>query len=779
MKKHKISKLKTIQCILSFMMLGSFLFLIIGEIIAPPENVLDGSGAKVYETEWVQVLENEERKAVEVPGKCEAEYNQWVTIETTMASDLKDTWFCVRSMQQEMKIYVDGELRKEYSTLESQPFGKTSTMTYVMFPLYESDGGKTLSIEFKSASSYAGYVSEMYIGNKSDIEQYFYMKYAPSAIIAAMLFLVGVVVLFACIFVRAYYKKKVDIIHLGNAILITAAWLLVESKLRQFIFPSSTIAMLTGFLLIAILPYPFLSYVNSVQNNRYKKVFAIIGACTAVNFAVVVTLQVLNIKDFVETMTSSHIIIIVLIIAMAVTGILDLKNGYVRAYREVAIGFVALMVAGICEIILVYVASAEINGISLSIGLVVLLIAAGLKSVRDMVNIEKEKQYAIATSESKAMFLANMSHEIRTPINTIVGMNEMIMRENKNEEIAEYSKNIKSASHMLLELINDVLDFSKIEAGKLQIIEGDYKVARMLNDVVLGIDVRAKQKGLELKLDIDENMPAVLKGDEIRIKQVLNNLLSNAVKYTEKGSITIGANGVKNENGFVLSMYVKDTGIGIKKEDMATLFDSFERFDTTKNKNVEGTGLGLNITQMLIGLMNGQIKVDSEYGKGSLFAVNIPQQIIDESPMGPLKDACKNEDREQVVEQNYLEIPDANILVVDDTKMNLLVIKHLLKRCGAKLDTAESGTECFELTKNKKYDIILMDHMMPEPDGIQTLHMIREDSDNLNIDTPIIVLTANAIVGMRDQYINEGFADYLSKPVEVDKLEEMLERYVR
>ncbi len=770
--------MKILQYILGIMMAGSFLFFVLGQLFFEPENNLSESTFRVFHSDWVQVMEDGREVPFEVPGECkEVQKGDWVTIQTTLSPEQEETWICMRSMQQELKIYVGDTLRKEYSTLDTQPFGKTSTMTYVVFPLYVSDAGEVLRVEFKSDSAYAGYVSDIYMGQMQDITRHFYESYGLSVLVAAMLLLTGVLVVCGSIFISYIYKRKVDLIHLGSVMLIAATWLIVESKLRQFIFPNSTVAMLMGFLMIAILPYPFFSYINIVQNYRYQKVYTILGCCTALNFIVVVTLQLLNIRDFFEVMTSSHMIILALIITMGVTIVLDIKNGYVREYREVAIGFGVLMAAGVGEIALTYIVDAKFNGIALCVGLVLLLVTAGLKFVRDIFNIEKEKQLAVAAGENKAKFLANMSHEIRTPINTVIGMNEMILRENKDEVIEEYAYNIKRASEMLLSLINDVLDFSKMEAGKLQLVENDYYLSTMLNDAVMGIRNRVQQKNLELKLEIDEKMPSVLKGDEIRIKQILNNLMSNAVKYTERGSITFSAKGVSDESGFSLIMSVKDTGMGIKKEDMEKLFDSFQRLELSKNRYIEGTGLGLNITQQLVSIMNGTIEVQSEYGKGSCFTVTIPQQIVDSAAMGSLEQKRRYKRMEKESSQDILHIPEAEILVVDDNKMNLVIIRELLKRSEARLEFAQSGTECLQKTKEKKYDLILMDHMMPEPDGIQTLHFIREDGSNINRETPIVVLTANALDGMKEQYIKEGFADYLAKPIEADKLEQVLGRF--
>ncbi len=776
MEKFKKPEMKIVQRILGMLVISAFLFFLWGEVFWPPENTADGGTYGIFSADWMQVLPDGKKVTITVPGTCETKQGEWVTIVTTLSGDCEDTSLCFRSMQQELKIYVGGELRKEYSTLDTQPFGKTSTLTYVFCPLYAADAGKELRVEFMSDSIYAGYVSEIYEGQRGEITQLFYRQYAPSAVVAAFMFIISIFVIAGSLFVKLFFKRDVEVLYLGIVILIASMWLLVESKIRQFLFPNATVAMLMGFLMVALLPYPFLSYVNTIQKGRYQKAYLTLGICTAINYVVVVVLQVLNIKDFFEIMITSHLIILALIVTMGVTFVLDIVRGYVREYREVAVGFALLMAAGVFEIALTYMVDTTVNGISLCIGLVVLLFSALLKSIRDLLNVEKEKQMAIAMGQSKAKFLANMSHEIRTPINTVIGMNEMILRENKDETIDEYATNIKHASQMLLGLINDGLDFSKIEAGKLEIVEEQYSLASMLGDVILWSKERAKQKNLEILSDFEESLPAGLKGDELRIKQILNNLLSNAIKYTDKGHVKLTVKGVKEEKGFALLMSVSDTGKGIKKDDLERLFDSFQRLELAKNRYIEGTGLGLNITRQLVGAMNGTIEVESEYGKGSCFTVKIPQEIVDATALGAPD--TKKKPAEKEVQKPQFCAPDAKVLVVDDNKINLKVVGGLLKRNQVQLDFATGGDECLSMTKEKKYDLILMDHMMPEPDGVQTLHRIREDRDNVNQNTTIIVLTANAIEGMREQYLAEGFEDFLSKPINVEVLETMLAKYL-
>ncbi len=770
--------LKILRITLACMLVSAFLLFLFGQIFMPKENKAEKSTFHVFKANWVQVLPDGTEVTVQIPGTCDVAYGEWGIITTRLPQDQENTSLCFRSMQQEMRIYIGNELRKEYSTLNTQIFGHTSTMTYVFCPLYEADAGKLLRVEFLSESNYANYVSDIYAGEQSDIRDHLFEVYGPGLIIAILLFLVSLTVIGSSLLIRIIYKRKIDLVHLGNVFLITSSWLIAESKLRQFIFPSSTVAMWMGFFMVALLPYPFLSYLNSIQKGRYQKASTIIGICTAANYILILVLQAFNIRDFFETMTISHVIIVALIVLMAFTMIRDVVKGYVKEYKEVAIGFVIAIVGGICELSLVYIVDTRINGLALCLGMLALLFMATLKTIRDFLSVEKERQHAIAASESKAKFLANMSHEIRTPINVVLGMNEMILRENKDETISEYANNIKSASNLLLSLINDILDFSKMEAGKLQIVENDYTLSSLLNDVILSADIRAKQKQLELKLDIGESLPAVLRGDDIRIRQILNNLLSNAIKYTESGSVSLTVRGIRDANSFLLLFSVKDTGIGISKEDMAKLFDSFQRLEMSKNRYIQGTGLGLNIVKQLVDSMHGSIEVNSEHGIGSCFTIKLPQTIIREHTIdnAPVSDAASNPSAS--LDDTIFTAPNARILAVDDNRMNLLVLKGLLKRSQAQVDTASGGNECLQMTKDKKYDLILMDHMMPDPDGIATLHMLRADAENDNQNTPVIVLTANAIEGMREQYLAEGFADYLSKPIEAATLESMLMNYL-
>lgn len=392
---------------------------------------------------------------------------------------------------------------------------------------------------------------------------------------------------------------------------------------------------------------------------------------------------------------------------------------------------------------------------------------------------EKAKDEAIRANEAKSLFLSNMSHEIRTPINAVLGMNEMILRECTDKQLLSYAANIQSSGKTLLFLINDILDMSKIESGKMEIVKAEYAPENLLMDLWNVIVLRAQEKGLNISFSLDETLPRILFGDDVRIKQIVTNLLTNAVKYTPQGNIEMNVSYERRGEGELsLMISVKDTGMGIRKEDMGRLFENFQRLDEEKTRNIEGTGLGMNITMSLLKLMDGEMKVESEYGKGSEFRVTIPQRIVCDEPTGDFEAIRGRREQNLSTQQQTFEAPLASVLVVDDNSMNLTVFQSLLKRTKMKITTADSGRRCLELVKKERYHIIFMDHMMPEMDGIETLHEIRKLKDFPNEHTPVIVLTANALSGAREGYLSEGFADFLTKPIDGDLLEQTTKKFL-
>lgn len=392
---------------------------------------------------------------------------------------------------------------------------------------------------------------------------------------------------------------------------------------------------------------------------------------------------------------------------------------------------------------------------------------------------EEQKAEVEQIARSKDTFFTNMSHEIRTPINTIIGLNEMILREDISDEIAENAINIQNASKMLLTIINDILDLSKLESGKMEIIPNQYEISSMFSDLVNLIWIRAHQKDLEFKVDIDPEIPSMLYGDEVRIKQIITNMLTNAVKYTDSGSVTLRAKGERiAADQILLRISVEDTGMGIRKENLDNLFRSFKRVDESDTRSIEGTGLGLNISKQLIEMMGGKITVDSVYHKGSVFTIEIRQRIVNVRPIGVINFAAQKQLRHRARYQQSFTAPDARILVVDDNTMNLMVVTKLLRDTKVKVDTVESGRECLKKTAENAYHVILMDHMMPEMDGEAALHALRSQTRGFCQKTPVIALTANVMTGAEQIYRNMGFDGYLAKPINAALLEASLLKYL-
>ena len=433
--------------------------------------------------------------------------------------------------------------------------------------------------------------------------------------------------------------------------------------------------------------------------------------------------------------------------------------------------------------------------------LITLLVAALLSflTVRPFVRAQgqliEEKVRAESASHAKSDFLANMSHEIRTPINAVLGMNEMIIREDHKaidlaesdpklaqealENISIYAGDVKKAGHNLLAIVNDILDFSKIESGKMDIIEAPYQLSSLLNDVNNMILFKAQDKGLKFTVEVDPSIPDELSGDEVRIRQILTNLLNNAVKYTDKGSVSLKLRGLKQNNDTLsLTITVWDTGIGIKPEDKEKLFTKFQRLEMENNSTVEGTGLGLAITQRLVEKMNGSINVESEYGKGSIFTVTIPQKIVSDVPMGDLQTRFEENMPGDHPYRESFRAPDAHILIVDDTRINLTVAVNLLKNTMIKIDTATSGSEAVVKAENTKYDMIFMDQRMPKMNGTEALQRIRSTENGASQNVPVVCLTADAVIGAKERYLSEGFSDYLTKPIDNYALEKMLMKYL-
>ncbi|MCR4762003.1 MAG: response regulator [Lachnospiraceae bacterium] len=483
--------------------------------------------------------------------------------------------------------------------------------------------------------------------------------------------------------------------------------------------------------------------------------------------------------SLLKSFTGSALCTMISIVVMFATIFIDQKRHLLGSYRVVAVGFGLLALAAVVQILVYQFAhNGVFSGLYMAIGLFGFMICAIIHTIKQLINIRLEANELMHISKAKDDFLANMSHEIRTPLNGILGMDEMILRETKENKIREYALDIKSAGNTLLSIINDILDLSKIESGNFEILPVEYDLASVLNDVLNLTRHRAQKKKLAYDFRVEETIPSSLYGDEIRIRQIMLNIINNAIKYTEEGSVQVDISSRSTMMGNYADLIIRvaDTGMGIREEDKDKLFRSFQRLEERKNRNIEGTGLGLHITWLLLEMMEGSIEVESEYGKGSAFTVTVPQRVVKAVPIGNFSKAVRNYLDNIETEEVMLYAPRARLLVVDDNEMNLEVMEGLLRDTHIQTDLADSGQACIERVREAAYDCILLDQMMPGMNGEETLNeMIRLD---LLHQTPVVALTADAIIGAKENYLAKGFTDYLSKPVKYELLEQVLNEYI-
>ncbi len=750
------------------------LYLILGQIFLSNEKAIGQKEHETFSDGWVWIQEDGSRTEIDIPGKCEVERNELMVVENVLPDDVKDNqYLCIRSSKQELKVYVDGALRHEYSTADTRLFGKVSAVAFVFVELNSDDAGKNIRMEVRTDSSYSGVFHEIYYGEKWEIWSYLFEINGLELCIGIFMLILGIAAIVISVALKISYKKNVEMEFLGWGVFLAAIWILANSVFRQVIFPSVSVISDIAFFMVMLLAIPFMLYLDCVQNGRYRKVYMVMIILNLADTVICTVLHVANIVDFSDTIKYMGIIAGSSIAVLVFTIIRDVIKKHIKEYKLVALGILTICVAAVIQLILYFKWTNQFSGSIIAISLIFVLIISFVNTMNDILGLEREKQQAITSNEAKGRFLANMSHEIRTPINAVLGMDAMILRETEDENIREYAVNIQNAGQTLLALINDILDLSKIESGKMEIIPTNYEFSSMLHDVVNMIKIKAEDKGLKMNFNVDHSLPFMLCGDEVRIRQVLINLLSNAVKYTKEGSVGLTVTGSKDGDNILLNFVVEDSGIGIKQEDLHKLFARFERIEEERNRNIEGTGLGMSITLQLLHLMGSELKVESEYGVGSKFYFELAQQIINDEPIGNLDERIEKLSAGQKYEVAF-EAPDAQLLVVDDNSINRKVFINLLKQTKVHIDEAESGFECIEMIKEKHYDVIFLDHMMPEMDGIETLHRMKQMTDYPCENTPVVALTANAIQGAKEMYLNEGFDNFISKPIRPDKLEKMI-----
>ena len=743
----------------------------------------------------------------QLPFLGESMPDEQIVLENIIPKEYFGLTLAFLSADQILRVWMDDNLVYEFGVEDVRGFGHTpgSVYNFIDIPFDLTQGKVRMEIT-SPYSDYAARLSSITIGERDVLILKLLQSNIVNIICNLVIVICGINFFMLFLIQLASHQDTGGMQYLCGYCIVASLYYFVETKILHIFYGNQTFYSVMVFLCLMILPFFIALYYANGMLGIFRLRWRLLLGLICINIVIQIGLQLTNIVDFMNMAFVSHALIAltVLVVAWAYWDILKEKRD-----NSVLLGMLGLLFMGIggtVDIVRMYVVAASDMGKYSRFGTTCFSLIMLFQHFRQVIKgyaknteenarllkhemelIEKKneqlkkaneqaeeaRQDALAANTAKGKFLAQMSHEIRTPINAVLGMDTMILREAKNPQIKEYALDIQNAGQNLLALINDILDFSKIESGKLEIIPVEYDFSSLIHDISNMLSAKAEAKKLKLQIHVQEKLPSKLLGDDVRVRQVLVNLLNNAVKYTPKGSVTLDVQGRIEGRKAILDFAVQDTGIGIKEEDISKLFQEFERIEEKRNRNIEGTGLGINITTQLLLLMGSRLKVESVYGQGSCFSFTLEQQIVDSTPIGNLEQRIREQSTEYTYTSAFIA-PDARLLVVDDNLMNLKVFVNLLKDIKVQVDVADSGKACLERVEEKHYDLIFLDHMMPEMDGIETLHRMKELKENLCLDSPVVALTANAITGAKEMYLTEGFDAFLPKPIHPEKLEQMI-----
>ncbi len=762
-----------------------FLFIAVGFTgiysMLSKENYEIGAGAQCgYIEGWEAEAADGNRKAITLPADIGTDERGCVTIVRTLPLSIQEAEaILIYGYRTAITVWIDGEERASLDTAGSRSFGRTTPEAMLLVKLLRADAGKEIMIRYHGAENERTLkVRGIIYGTQEGIYRYLNLRYIPNFIFVCLIAALGLLLALADIVFQTMRGWHSKLGYLGASALLLAGLQISGNEIRQIFFTNLTALEFLTRIMIFLLPIPMALLNNAIQKRRYNKYYLIVCTLFLVNAVVSVILQLFDIIDLNDMTGVFYGIVGLYFILVIVMMIKDVKDGYGKELRAFFIAVTLLIFCGILSFIFMNT-SRLFNMASPSLlyntGFLFYVAVIAYADISELLRRNRERDQAIYANQAKSTFLANMSHEIRTPINGVLGMNELVIRECQDEKIKDYAYQIQDSGQILLSLVNDILDFSKIESGKMEIIPVEYRMCSLLNDLVNMIKVRAEKKNLTLQLKIQETIPDGLYGDEVRLRQVIINMLTNAVKYTDKGQVILEISGeYAGKDKIDLWICVADTGKGIKEEDKEKLFTAFERLEEEENRNIEGTGLGLALSQRILHKMGSNMDVESVYGEGSAFFFTIRQGIIDNTPIGDFQKRYKQSLGKRKAYQASFMAPQARILAVDDNNVNLKVLTGLLRSTQIQIDTASSGAQCLEMVQERSYHLILLDHLMPEMDGIETLRKMRE----MGLQVPAIALTANAIAGAREIYMQAGFLDYLPKPLNARELEDMVRKYL-
>ena len=800
----------------------SFLFFVLIFILGSSVRQYDKLGfvARKYEimrSGWQRILPDGSRKSLN--SSEEKVLIKDLVIERQLPEEVPYalTSFYVRTVHQDISVWIDNHIVYDYTYADIPPFNsKIPPIYWVRIPIRKDMLGKTIQIEFRGRARNAeNTLNSIYFGEDLSVVTAILWRSSLQILSSLCLIFMGIGMWVEYILVDRKQGAERGVYYLGLCLFFIGLWMGSQVDSRQLLFNNVLLLWNLEYISLIMIPIPSLLCINKIERGSCQKEIYAICLIIAVFDALFILSAGIGLYSFIELNLPIDLLILLTCFEI-VRSFYLIKRDNPALFQELTwlIGAGTTMISFSCiELLSFFLNGYENQGKFLSIGGVLfafqMLHAQGVEY--DKVRNEKAKLEVADKIQSE--FFANMSHEIRTPINTVIGMNEMILRESHDDAVLSYAQDIQASGHALLSLVNDILDFSRIESGGIKLVPKAYELADILHDINSMVRFRAEWKGLRFSIIVDEDTPAVLFGDSFRVREVILNLLDNAIKYTEKGSISLsvsfremeiaeeedaektvqGNNGVSiigpdsyllqtEEKGtdyakaVELCFTVKDTGVGIKESDQNLIFQKFQRVHAGWHQNVQGTGLGLPITHYLVNIMNGHIELQSKLGEGSSFSAYLPQLSLKEECIGNYEERyLKQKGNRRDYNKGFIA-SDAKILVVDDNELNVRLVQNLLKRTEVQMDVAFSGEECLEKMKENTYDIAYLDYMMPGMDGEETLKRIRElgIENRYGRSIPVIAFSSNMLPGMRQKYLNASFDAYLAKPVDGNELEKTL-----
>ncbi len=772
---------KRLMAIYSLLVIVIIVFVILSYVTPYPNLGFASDECTEWTSGWQVVNEDGSLEDIELPYKAENSKNRIVEFRATVPNlDFTDRYIFVKSAHQNITIYLNGKEYYNYTYETSQklnagfapniwlrislPNEYSGARIRVLVETLQDDGSPTMGT--------------IYIGESVSVFYKIIKLNALPLVLASIIILLGI---FLLVYWVTYLFKDIvtdGILYIALSAIFSGIWLISQSSARQLLFQNILLVRNMEFFSIMMIPVPAILSLDITEERKDHK--SAEEACILIFIvdAICLLLVFLRIADFLE-------ILWIIYCTIGIAGTWAIVSFYrlYRDYRDIflaksqnLVAYAVLLISGLLEMSML---STNFQGYFLPFGMLIFFLGMLREQVMAQNKVFDARMRAEAQNSAKSEFLASMSHEIRSPLNAIMGMDEMILRESSEKNIIGYATDIETAGQSLLKIINQILDFSKIEAGRVKIASEEYNLGKVLQEVISLTRVQAENKGLKLKVEIDEETPSMLIGDSGRIRQMLVNILNNAVKYTEHGSVTLNvyAQRAMDSDTKDIHFRVTDTGKGISAENIEKIFDRFQRITGNDSGKVEGTGLGLAITKQMVELMNGHIDVQSIVGKGSSFEMVIPQRLADFEVIGNFEKKYAEISKNEEYHESFTA-PDAVILAVDDNEINLRLVESFLKKTKVQLDTVLSGQECIDKVREKKYDLILLDDLMPGMDGRETLDYLRMMEKEHIENTSVICFTANAIAGSREEYMNLGFDDYIAKPVSGDMLEKTVARWL-